>query len=89
MSCVSCDICVYHLWFCLCFFPGVFLSFRVTGACSVTTDLTMRVTVRTTTTTTPRHVCKKNREKSRRSDLPVLNVKQNLERKLNYILNTK
>ena len=51
MNCVSCDICVYHLWFCLCFFPGVFLSSRVTGACPVTTDLIMRVTVRTTTAT--------------------------------------
>ena len=37
---------------CLCFFPGVFLSFRVTGACPVTADLIMRVNVRTTTTTT-------------------------------------
>ena len=36
----------------LCFFPGVFLSSRVTGACPVTTDLIMRVNVRTTTTTT-------------------------------------
>ena len=34
------------------FFPGVFLSSRVTGACPVTTDLIMRVNVRTTTTTT-------------------------------------
>ena len=46
MNCVSCDICVYHLWFV--FFPGVFLSSRVTGACPVTTDLIMRVNVRTT-----------------------------------------
>ena len=52
MNCVSCDICVYHLWFALCFFPGVFLSSRVTGACPVTTDLIMRVNVRTTTATT-------------------------------------
>ena len=53
MTCVSCDksTCVYHLWFCLCFFPGVFVGFRVTGACPVTTDLIMRVNVRTTTTT--------------------------------------
>ena len=36
---------------CLCFLPGVFLSSRVTGACPVTTDLIMRVNVRTTTTT--------------------------------------
>ena len=36
----------------VCVFPGVFLSSRVTGACSVTTDLIMRVNVRTTTTTT-------------------------------------
>ena len=48
---VSCDICVYHLGLCV-FFPGVFLSSRVTGACPVTTDLIMRVSVRTTTTTT-------------------------------------
>ena len=51
MNCVSCDICVYHLELCV-FFPGVFLSSRVTGACPVTTDLIMRVNVRTTTTTT-------------------------------------
>ena len=31
---------------CLCFFPGVFLSSTVTGACSVATDLIMRVNVR-------------------------------------------
>ena len=37
---------------CLCSFPGVVLSSRVTGACPVTTDLIMRVNVRTTTTTT-------------------------------------
>ena len=48
MNCVCCDICVYHLWFCLCFFPGVFLSSRVTGACPVTTDLILRVNMRTT-----------------------------------------
>ena len=34
------------------YFPGVFLSFRVTGACPVTTGFIMRVSVRTTTTTT-------------------------------------
>ena len=49
MNCASCDICVYHLWFVLCFVSGVFLSSRVTGACPVTTDLIMRVNVRTTT----------------------------------------
>ena len=48
MDCVSCDICVYHLGLFL-FFPEVFLSLRVTGACPVTTDLIMRVNVRTTT----------------------------------------
>ena len=37
---------------CVCVFPGVFLSSRVTGASHVTTDLIMRVNVRTTTTTT-------------------------------------
>ena len=52
MICVSCDICVYHLGLCV-FFPGVFLSSRVTGACPVTTDLIMRVNVRTTTTRGP------------------------------------
>ena len=51
MNCVSCDICVYHLGLFV-FFPGVFLGSRVTGACPVTTDLIMRVYVRTTTTTT-------------------------------------
>ena len=50
MNCVSCDLCVYHLGLCV-FFPGGFLSSRVTGACPVTTDLIMRVNVRTTTTT--------------------------------------
>ena len=34
------------------FFHGVFLHSRVTGACPVTTDLIMRVNVRTATTTT-------------------------------------
>ena len=48
MNCVSCDICVYHLGLFV-FFPEVFLSPRVTGACPVTTDLTMRVNVRTST----------------------------------------
>ena len=48
MNCVSCDICVYHLGLFV-FFPGVFLSSRVTGARPVTTDLIMRVNVRTTT----------------------------------------
>ena len=36
----------------VCVFPGVFLSSRVTGACPVTTDLIMRVNMRTITTTT-------------------------------------
>ena len=52
MNCVSYDICVYH--FCFCsrfFFPGVFFHSRVTGTCPVTTDLILRVDVRTTTTT--------------------------------------
>ena len=48
MNCVSCDICVYHLGSFV-FFPRVFLSSRVTGACPVTTDLIMRVNVRTIT----------------------------------------
>ena len=41
---------VYHLGLFV-FFPRVFLSSRVTGACPVTTDLIMRVYVRTTATT--------------------------------------
>ena len=45
-----CDICVYHLGLFV-FFPGVFLSSRLTGACPVTTDLIVRVN--STTTTTP------------------------------------
>ena len=49
MNCVGCGICGYHLGLFV-FFPGVFLSSRVTGACPVTTDLIMRVNVRTTTT---------------------------------------
>ena len=50
MNCVSCVyICVYHLRLFV-FFPRVFLSSRVTGACPVTTDLIMGVNVRTTTT---------------------------------------
>ena len=36
----------------VCVVPGVFLSSRVNGACPVTTDLIMRVDVRTTPTTT-------------------------------------
>ena len=48
MNCVSCDICVCHLGLFV-FFPGIFLSSRVTGAGPVTTDLTMRVNVLTTT----------------------------------------
>ena len=48
MNCVRYDICVHYLWFV--FFPGEFLRPRVTGACPVTTDLIMRVKVRTTTT---------------------------------------
>ena len=58
MNCVGCDICVYHLGLCV-FFPGVFLSSRVIGACPVTTDLIMRVNVRTTyyccAAVTPQH----------------------------------
>ena len=49
MNYVSCDICVYHLGLFV-FFNGVFLSSRVTGARPMTTDLIMRVNVRTTTT---------------------------------------
>ena len=42
------EIAYDYLGLCV-FFPGVFLSSRVTGACPVTTDLIMRVNVRTTT----------------------------------------
>ena len=52
MNCVSCDICVYRLGLCV-FFPGVFLSSRVTGACPVTTRLIMRVNVRNNDNNTP------------------------------------
>ena len=51
MNCASCDVCVYNLGLFV-FFPRVFLSSRVTGACPVSTDLIMRVNERTTTTTT-------------------------------------
>ena len=51
MNRVCYDICMYHLWF-VCASPGVFLIYRVTGACPVTTDLIMRVNIRTTTTFT-------------------------------------
>ena len=52
MNCVSCDICVYNLWFVSVFFHGVFLHSRVTGACPVTTDLILRGNVRATTIAT-------------------------------------
>ena len=43
---------------CLCLYLGVFFHSRVTGACPVATDLTMRVNnVRTTTTTTTTKTC--------------------------------
>ena len=41
----------YHLWL-GCVFPLGYSSAPVTGDCPVTTDLIMRVNVRTTTTTT-------------------------------------
>ena len=57
MNCVSCDICVYSsTTFGLCFFPGVVLSSRVSGACPVTTDLIMRVNMRTKATTATTYV---------------------------------
>ena len=47
---------MHHLCLvCLCFFPGVFLSSRVTGACPVTTDSIMGVKLRTTTNSTTCH----------------------------------
>ena len=37
MNCISYDICVYHFWLCLCFFPGVFnKNFIGTSAVSST-----------------------------------------------------
>ena len=54
MNCVSCDICVYHVGLFV-FFPRVFLSSRVTEVCPVTTDLIMRVNVRTTIYTQLQH----------------------------------
>ena len=77
MHCVSCDICVYHLGLFV-FFPGVFLSSRVTGTCTVTTDLIMRVNVTTTTTilhegiNTPQHARSKYH-----TQLAKLNYDQN------------
>ena len=56
MNYVSCDICVYHLGL-FGFFPEVFLSSRVNGACPVTTDLIIRVNVMTTTTTIQGEPC--------------------------------
>ena len=44
------SVVVFHCLVCLCFLPGVLLSSSVTGACPVTTDLNMRVNVRTTKT---------------------------------------
>ena len=49
-ACTTFGLCV--------FVPGVFLSSRVTGACPVTTDLIMRVNVRTTTTVFDWHLSK-------------------------------
>ena len=47
MNCVRCDIYMrVPPLVCLCFFPGVFLSSRMNGACPVTTDLIMRANVR-------------------------------------------
>ena len=50
MHCISYDTPGMHgpLLGCMCFFHGAFLHSRVTGACPVTTDLIMRVHVRTT-----------------------------------------
>ena len=56
------------------FFPGVFLSSRVTGACPVTTDLNMRVNVRTTNNkNAPRDTCDRTVTRSLQSRLrPIL-----------------
>ena len=50
MNCVCYDICVYQFWFKMCFSPGWGIPQlqSVAGACLVTTDLIMRVNVRTT-----------------------------------------
>ena len=58
MNCVSYDIIpgmrvlvpLLVLFVCVFFFPGVFFRSRVTGICPETTDLIMRVNVKTTTT---------------------------------------
>ena len=63
ITCVSYDIPVWCTTFgfvCV-FFRGVFLHSRVTGACPVTTDLIMRVNVRTPTTGTYVSIASENR----------------------------
>ena len=50
MNCVSCDIVYACTTFVFVVLHGLFLSSRVTGACPVTTDLIMRVNVRTAAT---------------------------------------
>ena len=48
-NCVRHDICVHHFRFCYGYiFPLVFLYSRVIGGCLVTTDLILRVNVKTT-----------------------------------------
>ena len=46
-TCFDYHLHVYHVWFAV-FFPGIFFHSRVTEACPVTTDLIMRVNVRST-----------------------------------------
>ena len=75
MNCVSCIICMYDLGLFL-FSPSVFLSSRVTEACPVTTDLIMRVNVRTTTTKATTHHCiTSNLKPRRRNSRPFYSVK--------------
>ena len=52
MNCVNYDYaCTTFVFVGVIFFCEVFLHSKVTGACPVTTDLIMRVNVRTATTT--------------------------------------
>ena len=71
MNCVSCDIDYACTTFGLfVFFPRVFLSPRVTGACPVATHLILRVNVRTTTTTATTSEARKRNHYARPGQAP-------------------